>query len=110
MGVGSDVWVGSMRHGPRRAGVAPEPASLVGGLREQATGSRRAGRAPRAPGREGRCHRGPCANFGLVAWKFKKILFYFSFGFKLNSNFKKLYLNIQSSKNYEISVVGFIIF
>jgi hypothetical protein len=35
MGVGSDVWASSMRHGPRRAGVAPEPASLVGGLREQ---------------------------------------------------------------------------
>jgi hypothetical protein len=40
----------------------------------------------------------------------KKILFYFSFGFKLNSNFKNLYLNIQSSKNYEISYVKFIIF
>jgi hypothetical protein len=30
--------------------------------------------------------------------------------FKLNSNFKNLYLNIQSFKNYEISSVGFIIF
>jgi hypothetical protein len=39
-----------------------------------------------------------------------KIHFYFSFGFKLNSNFKILYLNIQSFKNYEISSVGFIIF
>jgi hypothetical protein len=30
----------------------------------------------------------------------KKFIFYFLLGFKLNSNFKKLYLNIQSSKNY----------
>jgi hypothetical protein len=32
------------------------------------------------------------------------------FGFSINSNFENLYLNIQSSKNYEISSVGFIIF
>jgi hypothetical protein len=42
--------------------------------------------------------------------KIKKFLFYFSFGFKLNSNFKILYLNIQSSKNYETSSIGFINF
>jgi hypothetical protein len=30
----------------------------------------------------------------------KKFIFYFLLGFKLNLNFKKLYLNIQSSKNY----------
>jgi hypothetical protein len=41
---------------------------------------------------------------------FKKIIFYFSFGFNLNSNLKNLYLNIQSTKKYEISSVGFIIF
>jgi hypothetical protein len=40
----------------------------------------------------------------------KKNHFLFSFGFKLNSNFKNLYLNIKSSKNYEISSVGFIFF
>jgi hypothetical protein len=39
-----------------------------------------------------------------------KFISYFHFGFKLNSNFKILYLNIQSSKNYEISSIGFIIF
>jgi hypothetical protein len=38
----------------------------------------------------------------------KKIIF--SFGFNLNLNFEKLYLNIQSSKNYETSSVGFVIF
>jgi hypothetical protein len=49
------------------------------------------------------------AEFGFDP-KLQKFLFYFSFGFKLISNFKILYLNIQSSKNYEISSVGFIIF
>jgi hypothetical protein len=38
------------------------------------------------------------------------VLSQFPSGFSLNSNFKKLYLNIQTSKNYEISSVGFIIF
>jgi hypothetical protein len=36
--------------------------------------------------------------------------FLFSFGLKLNLNFKNLFLNMQSSKNYEICSVGFIIF
>jgi hypothetical protein len=89
MGVGSDVWAGSTRHGPRRASVAPEPASLASGLREQATGSRWASRAPHAPGREGRCHRGPCANFGLVAWKFKKNPFLFFFWFQTEFKLQK---------------------
>jgi hypothetical protein len=39
-----------------------------------------------------------------------KFPFLFFIQFPLNSNFKNLYLNIQSSKNYEISFVGFIIF
>jgi hypothetical protein len=40
--------------------------------------------------------------------KIRKIYFLFPSGFSLNSNFRNLYLNIQSSKNYEISSVGFI--
>jgi hypothetical protein len=47
---------------------------------------------------------GPEAIFDL------KFLFLFFIQFPLNSNFKILYLNIQSSKNYETSSVGFIIF
>jgi hypothetical protein len=94
----------------RRAGAAPGPTSLACGLRKQAVGPRRAGHAPRELGHEGRCRPGPRADFSLVAREFKKFIFYFSFGFKLNSNFKILYLNIQNSKNYEISSVGFIIF
>jgi hypothetical protein len=86
----------------RRAGTAPGSASLASGPREQAADPCRVGRAPCKPGREGRCRPGPGNS--------KKILFYFLFGFKLNSNFKKIYLNIQSSKNYEINSVGFIIF
>jgi hypothetical protein len=90
-------------------GAVPGPASLAGEPRKQATGPRRAGRAPCASGREGRCRLGPHADFGPVAREFKKFLFYFLLSFKLNPNFKKLYLNIQSSKIYEISYVGFII-
>jgi hypothetical protein len=56
------------------------------------------------------CARGPSSVLAQKPFKNKKFLFYFSFGFKLNSNFKNLYLIIQSSKNYEISSVGFIIF
>jgi hypothetical protein len=48
--------------------------------------------------------------FGLEAVSKLKSLFYFHFSFKLNLNFKNLYLNIQGSQNYEISSVGFIIF
>jgi hypothetical protein len=57
-----------------------------------------------------RCVHGPSSVLAQKPFKIKKILFYFSFDFKLNSNFKNLYLNIQSSKNYEINSVGFIIF
>jgi hypothetical protein len=46
---------------------------------------------------------GPEAVFDL------KFPFLFFIRFPLNSNFKNLYLNIQSSKNYETSFVGFII-
>jgi hypothetical protein len=63
----------------------------------------------KAAHREGHCRPGPHADFGPVDRELKKILFYFLFGFKLNSNFKILYLNIQSSKNYEISSIGVII-
>jgi hypothetical protein len=66
--------------------------------------------ARQATRHKGRCRPGPRADFSPVTREFKKILFYFSFGFKLNSNFKNLYPNIQSSKSYEISSVGFIIF
>jgi hypothetical protein len=47
---------------------------------------------------------GPEAVFDL------KIHFLFFIWFQLNSNFKNLYLNIQISKNYETSSVGFIFF
>jgi hypothetical protein len=93
------------------------PASLARGPREQAVGSHRVGHASRAK------HFGAMAEpqqveHALCTWaKLSpeavlklKFLFYFHFSFKLNSNFKNLYLNIQSSKNYEISSVGFIIF
>jgi hypothetical protein len=93
-----------------RTGVAPGPTSLACAPREQAASPCRAGHAPRDPGREGRCRPGPRANFGPVAWEFKKFVFYFSFDFKLNSNFKNVYLNIRSSKNYEIGSAGFLIF
>jgi hypothetical protein len=79
-------------------GAAPGPASPACGLREQAAGLHRAGRAPHELGREGRCWLGPRADFGPVPQKFKNFLFYFSFIFKLNLKFKNLYLNIQSSK------------
>jgi hypothetical protein len=72
----------------RRAGAAPGPASLACGLHEQTTGPRRVGHALREPGHEVHCRPGPRANFGPVAQEFKKIIFYFSFGFKLNSNLK----------------------
>jgi hypothetical protein len=57
-----------------------------------------------------RCAHGPSSVSAQNPFKNKKLLFYFSFGFKLNSNFKNLYRNIQRSKNYETSSVGFIIF
>jgi hypothetical protein len=85
-------------------------ALLARGLRKQTTGPRRAGHVSREPGREGCCRPEPRADFGPVARELKKFIFYFSFGFKLNSNFKNLCLKIQSSKNYEISSIGFIIF
>jgi hypothetical protein len=94
----------------RRVGIAPGPASLACGPCEQAAGPHWVGHAPCEPGHEGRSRPGPHADFGPVAREFKKFIFYFSFGFKLNSNFKNLYLNIRSSKNYEISSVGFKIF
>jgi hypothetical protein len=50
-----------------------------------------------------------CA-LGMWADLNKNFSFLFSFSFNLNSNFENLYLNIQSSKNYDISSVGFIIF
>jgi hypothetical protein len=53
---------------------------------------------------------GPRSGFGPVAGLIRKIHFLFYFGFSLNSNFENLYLNIQSSKNYEISSIGFVIF
>jgi hypothetical protein len=56
------------------------------------------------------CACGPSSVSAQKPFKNKKFIFYFLFGFKLNSYFKKLYLNIQSSKNDEISSVGFIIF
>jgi hypothetical protein len=55
------------------------------------------------------CVRGPSSILAQEPFRIRKFLFYFSFGFKLDSNFTILYLNIQSSKNYEISSVGFII-
>jgi hypothetical protein len=78
----------------RRAGAEPRLASLACGLRKQAVGSRWVGRVSLEPGHEGRCQPGPRADFGPVAQEFKKLLLYFSFGFKLNSNFKNLHLNI----------------
>jgi hypothetical protein len=47
---------------------------------------------------------GPEAIFRL------KIPFLFFYSVQLISNIKNLYLNLQSSKNYEISSIGFIIF
>jgi hypothetical protein len=93
----------------RRAGAALGPASLACEPREQDTVlARQAASHVRQAVKAGD---GARANFGPVAPEFKKkILFYFSFFFKLNSNFKFFYLNIQSCKNYETSSVGFIIF
>jgi hypothetical protein len=55
------------------------------------------------------CAHRPSSVSAQESFRIRNFLFYFSFGFKLNSNFGNLYLNIQSSKNYEISSVGFII-
>jgi hypothetical protein len=41
-----------------------------------------------------RCAHGPSSVLAQKPFKNKKFLFYFLFGFKLNSNFKNLYLNI----------------
>jgi hypothetical protein len=93
--------------GPRRVLRARSGPKVS---REQATGPRGAGRVSQAAAgrarvvRAGRARFRPISNFKL------KILFYSFIQFQLNSNFKKLYLNIQSSKNYEISSFRFIIF
>jgi hypothetical protein len=94
----------------RRADAAPGLASLACGLREQAASPHWIDRALCEPGHEGRCRPRPHADFVPVAREFKKFIFYFLFSFKLNSNFKNLYLNIQSFKTYEINFIGFIIF
>jgi hypothetical protein len=116
------VWAATRGPAPRVLGHAERvlcpsrPHWLVvrrspsGRLHAACVGPQRPLSAWAVPGRKGRCQPGPCADFGLVARIFKNFHFYFSFSFKLNSNFKNLYLNIQSSKNYEISSVGFIIF
>jgi hypothetical protein len=64
---------------------------------------------PHCPVRFGVVHAGRAQFWPSSRLKLKKY-FLFLFGFKLNSNFRNLYLNIQSPKNYEISSVGFIIF
>jgi hypothetical protein len=51
---------------------------------------------------------GPVPSFGPVAREFKKFLFFFG-SVWIVSNFKNSYLFAQSSKNYEISFVGFLI-
>jgi hypothetical protein len=79
-GVGSNTWAGSAHPGPRKAGPAPRPASPVGESCKQASKS--------AVGL------GPVPISARWPRNFKKIIFYFSFGFKLNSKFKNLYLNI----------------
>jgi hypothetical protein len=84
VGVGSVAWAISTRPGPRRAGAAPGSASLTGGPRGQA--------AHRV--RWAAVVLGPVPILARWPGNFKKFLFYFSFGFKLNSNFKNLYLNI----------------
>jgi hypothetical protein len=89
-GVGSDMWAGSARLGPRRA----KPSGSVVGPRRLSAYCVLAGRA----------HFQPDGRLKI------EIIFHFYFDSNANSNFKILYLNIQSSKNYEISSVGFIIF
>jgi hypothetical protein len=91
-----------------RALRAGRPHWLVGRVSRPSV---RAGQAARRVSRAAKAAVG-LGPVPISAWWLgnSKFLFYFSFGFKLNSNFKILYLNIQSSKNYEISSIGFIIF
>jgi hypothetical protein len=73
-------------HAP--SGVVRAESAPAYGPREQATAPRRVGRVPHEPGRDDRCWPRPRADFGPMAREFKKFLFYFSIGFKLNSNLK----------------------
>jgi hypothetical protein len=68
-----------------------------------------AGCAPRRLGREGRCWPRPHANFGSVAQEFKKFLFLLFELVRIVLNFRNSYLSTHSSKNDEISFVGFVI-
>jgi hypothetical protein len=86
---------GAVPHGPTSLVVGRARPGLLGSVAE--------------PWQAKRAHSMWAAHlgFGPVPVLKLKIHFLFSFGSNLNSNIEKLYLNIQSSKNYEISSVGF---
>jgi hypothetical protein len=90
----------------RGLGLRPWPARPVVGHAAQACSALWPSRSRSSV----RCAHGTSLVSAQKSFKNKQFLCYFSFNFKLNSNFKILYLNMQSSKNYKISSVGFIIF